>query len=207
MESKTPKQFIKLNGKPILMHSMLAFFNFDSSLKIILVLPESQISIWDTLCVEHHFTINHTVVVGGKERFFSVKNGLDAISSAGVVGIHDGVRPLVSKETISKCYAMAMEHGNAIPVVDVHETVRRMEGELSVTVPRSEFRLVQTPQCFDVDLLKSSFEAGYSESFTDDASVAEANGHKMNLVEGNRENIKITTPIDLKIAEALVVNN
>lgn len=207
MESKTPKQFIELKGKPILMHSILAFFNFDPSLKIILVLPESQISVWESLCVEHSFTINHEVVIGGKERFFSVKHGLDVITTPGVVGIHDGVRPLVSKETISKCYETAMEQGNAIPVVNVHETVRRIEGDLSVTVPRSEYRLVQTPQCFDVELLKSAYDLGFLESFTDDASVAEANGQQMNLVEGNRENIKITTPIDLKIAEALLVNN
>ena len=206
MESATPKQFIELKGKPILMHSILAFFRFDEHINIIVVLPENHISTWKTLCEKHDFKVNHEVVEGGEQRFFSVKNGLEPVSDNGVVAIHDGVRPLVSEGTLTRCFEEAEKKGNAIPVVNVHETLREVEAENSHTLPRGNYRLVQTPQCFEVKQIKKAFKQEYQSNFTDDASVAEAFGITINLVEGNRENIKITTPTDLLIAEALLVN-
>ena len=207
MESSTPKQFIELKGKPILIHSILAFLRFDSSIKITVVLPENQIPVWDTLCKKHNFKDTHEVVKGGLERFHSVKNGLNSIGEdIGLVAIHDGVRPLVSFETLARCYDGAENKGNAIPVIDIHETIRKINGNISQTVSRENYKLVQTPQCFDVRIIKTAFEQTYHPNFTDDASVAEANGATINLVEGNRENIKITTPSDLRIAEAFFVN-
>jgi len=206
MESSTPKQFIELKGKPILMHSILAFFRFDSSIKITVVLPKNQISIWKSLCTKHDFQITHRIVKGGPERFFSVKNGLNLISDGDVVAIHDGVRPLVSNSTLERCFTAADDRGNAIPVVDVYETIRKVDETSSSTVKRENYKLVQTPQCFNLKIIKKAFEQTYHPNFTDDASVAEANGIQIHLVEGNRENIKITTPEDLLMAETLFVN-
>jgi 2-C-methyl-D-erythritol 4-phosphate cytidylyltransferase len=206
MESETPKQFIELNGKPILIHSILAFFDFDASISIMVVLPENQISAWKTLCIKHNFQVPHKIIAGGNERFHSVKNGLDNLTGEGFVAIHDGVRPLVSRETLARCFDEAESKGNATPVVAVNETVRKAEKDESHTVPRSNYRLVQTPQCFSIELIKVAYYQDYTSNFTDDASVAEANGVQINLVEGNRENIKITTPTDLLVAEALLVD-
>ena len=154
MEFSTPKQFIELKGKPILMHSILAFFRFDSSIKITVVLPENQIIVWDTLCKKHNFNNAHEVVKGGLERFHSVKNGLNSIDEdGGVVAIHDGVRPLVSVETLARCYDGAEDRGNAIPVIDVHETIRKINGNISQSVSRESYKLVQTPQCFDLRVI------------------------------------------------------
>ena len=191
----------------LLIHSILAFLRFDSSIKITVVLPENQIPVWYTLCKKHNFKDTHEVVKGGLERFHSVKNGLNSIGEdIGLVAIHDGVRPLVSFETLARCYDGAENKGNAIPVIDIHETIRKINGNISQTVSRENYKLVQTPQCFDVRIIKTAFEQTYHPNFTDDASVAEANGATINLVEGNRENIKITTPSDLLIAEAFFVN-
>ncbi|MBL4624999.1 MAG: 2-C-methyl-D-erythritol 4-phosphate cytidylyltransferase [Flavobacteriales bacterium] len=206
MGSITPKQFIELNGKPILMYSILAFFDFDTSIETIIVLPENQLSKWERLCKQHSFQIPHRVVEGGSERFYSVKNGLDSISEEGLVAIHDGVRPLVNSNTIARCFEGAESEGNAVPVVGVYETIRKVEGNTSYTVSRNDYKLVQTPQCFKVDLIKAAFEQEYEPNFTDDASVAEANGVSIHLVEGNRENIKITTPSDLLVAEAFLAH-
>ena len=206
MESTTPKQFIELKGKPILMHSILAFFRFDEAINITVVLPEHQISVWKQLCEQHNFQIEHEVIKGGEERFHSVKNGLNVISEKGIVAIHDGVRPLVSKDTLTRCFEEAEKSGNAIPIVDILETIREVQQENSHAVSRDNYKLVQTPQCFDVELIKSAFKQEYQSNFTDDASVAEAFGIMINLVEGNRENIKITTPSDLLLAEALLVD-
>lgn len=206
MGSELPKQFIELNKKPILMHTISAFFNFDPNINLIVVLPEDQINFWQELCQKHKFDIKHQVVSGGKERFHSVKKGLNLVVD-GIVGIHDGVRPLVSKETLERCYAVASEKGNAIPVIDIVETIRKIEGNTSTTVNRADYKIVQTPQCFDTELLKKAYDQEYQTSFTDDASVVENICISINLVEGNRENIKVTTPIDLKIGEALIKKN
>lgn len=204
MGGELPKQFLPVGGKPVLMRTLEAFYACNPEMKIILVLPLSQQPYWARLCEEHCFSVPHTVAGGGETRYHSVKNGLAYVDSPGLVGVHDGVRPFVSQEVIARCYALAAEKKAVIPVIDVLETVRHLEGEGSTTVSRDEYKLVQTPQVFDADLLKQAYEQPYTPFFTDDASVVEAMGVPVHLAPGNRENIKITTPFDLKIAAALL---
>lgn len=203
MGSDLPKQFLPIGGKPVLMHTIEAFHYFDRTMKIILVLPQEQQTYWQELCAKHSFVIEHTVVDGGETRFHSVKNGLACVNS-GLVGVHDGVRPFVSPEVIKRCYELAAIKKAVIPVIDVVETVRHITETGSETVSRNDYKLVQTPQVFDAELLKQAYAQEYTPFFTDDASVVEAMGIPVCLVEGNRENIKITTPFDLKISSALV---
>ncbi len=204
MQSELPKQFIELNGLPTLMHTIKQFYLFDEQMEIRLVLPPNQFEVWKTLVSKHNFRIEHKLYAGGETRFHSVKNGLIGLSSNRIIAIHDGVRPLVSFETIRQTFKTAIEKGTAIPVIDVHETLRVIEGEYSKTVDRDKYKLVQTPQVFRSSVLLKAYEQSYKDKFTDDASVVEAAGENIFLVEGNRENIKITTPYDLIIAEALM---
>lgn len=207
MGSDVPKQFLPVGGVPVLMRTISRFAEAVPGLGIILVLPESQHGYWDSLCREHSFAVSHTVVNGGDTRFASSRNGLMAIpaDAQGLVGIHDGVRPFVSAEVICRCYDAACSHGAAIPVMPVTDTLRLVSPDGGGhNVLRSDYRVVQTPQVFDISLARRAFDRPYSESFTDDASVVEAAGHRVTMVEGNRENIKLTTPFDLKIAESLL---
>lgn len=204
MNSAVPKQFMLLNNKPVLMHSIEKFHQFDSAIKILVVLPETQIDEWKKLCLKHKFEIEHQLVAGGTERFYSVKNGLDAITNDGIVFIHDGVRPLVSMETIRLCLNATLEFGNAVPVLPVVESLRQVKFGHSKMVDRKHFVAIQTPQVFMIDEIKAAYAHGYDPSYTDDTSVLERTGTIIHLVEGNRENIKITHPIDLKVAEALL---
>lgn len=206
MGADLPKQFLPIGGKPVLMHTLEAFHAAFPTMKLILVLPKSQQTFWKQLCEKHAFAIAHQVADGGETRFHSVKNGLAWVETPALVGVHDGVRPFVSAEVIKRCYEQAAEKQAVIPVVDIVETVRHLEGEESVTVSRNEYKLVQTPQVFDADLLKRAYEQPYTSLFTDDASVVEAMGDKVWLTEGNRENIKLTTPFDMKIAETLIAD-
>ncbi|MCQ2221507.1 MAG: 2-C-methyl-D-erythritol 4-phosphate cytidylyltransferase, partial [Prevotella sp.] len=204
MGGDIPKQFLPIKGKPVLMRTIERFREFSASMGIILVLPKSQQEYWKELCRQYDFNVEYSIADGGETRFHSVQNGLALIpdNEQGVVGVHDGVRPFVSIETISRCYETAREVKAVIPVVPVVETLRHVgiEGE-DRNVLRSDYRLVQTPQTFDIQLLKEANKQEYRESFTDDASVVEGIGKKVEMVEGNRENIKITTPFDLAIAE------
>lgn len=204
MGSELPKQFLPIGGKPVLMRTLEAFHACNREIQLIVVLPHSQQEFWRTLCRKHRFTLPHVVVDGGETRFHSVKNGLALVEAPALVGVHDGVRPFVSREVIDRCYELAAEKRAVIPVIGVVETVRRMEGEKSVTVSRDDYRLVQTPQVFDAELLKAAYDQPYTPHFTDDASVVEAWGASVTLTPGNQENIKITTPFDLKIAAALI---
>lgn len=206
MGSDIPKQFLPIGGKPVLMRTIERFRDYSADLRIILVLPQAQQDYWQQLCNEYHFNVEYQLADGGETRFHSVQNGLALIpdDAEGVVGVHDGVRPFPSIEVIRNCYETARERKAVIPVIPVVETVRHLEGEKSVTVPRSDYRLVQTPQCFDIQLLKSANKQPFNDGFTDDASVVEAFGFHITLVDGNRENIKITTPYDMKIAEVLM---
>lgn len=203
MGTELPKQFLPVGGKPVLMRTLETFYAYDPAMQIILVLPHSQQDYWKGLCAEYRFSIPHLLADGGETRFHSVKNGLALVSGSGLVGVHDGVRPFVSREVIARCYERAAEAKAVVPVIDVVETVRRLEGEGSSTVNREEYKLVQTPQVFDAELLKRAYGQPYSPSFTDDASVVEAMGIPVVLTAGNRENIKITTPFDLQVAKAL----
>lgn len=204
MGSDLPKQFLPIGGKPVLMHTLEVFRRYDAMLQIVLVLPREQQDFWKQLCREHGFTVDHTVADGGETRFHSVKNGLQCVQAPGLVGVHDGVRPFVSVEVIRRCYNLAEQHKAVIPVIDVVETLRHLTAEGSETVSRNDFKLVQTPQVFDVDLLKQAYAQEFTPFFTDDASVVEAMGIPVYLAEGNRENIKITTPFDLKVGSALL---
>ena len=201
MGGDVPKQFLAINGKPILMHTIEAFRKALDGIEIILVLPADQHEYWQKLCQDYNFCSPELIAKGGETRFHSVKNGLALLpdDEDAVVGIHDGVRPFVSKETIQRCYAAAAGGRAVVPVVPVVETIRQIlpDGK-SITRPRDEYRLVQTPQTFPLVMLKKAYEQSYSETFTDDASVVEAMGEEILMVEGNRENIKITTPSDLK---------
>ena len=201
-----PKQFALVAGRPVLMHTIARFHEADPLLGIIVVLPADQHDYWNDLCREHDFRIEHTVVSGGETRFHSSQNGLRAIPDDvdGVVGIHDGVRPFVSVEVIRRCYAEARRSGSAIPVVPVVDTLRIVgEGNGSHNVDRSQFRAVQTPQVFTIGLLREAFRQQWRPEFTDDASVVEGIGVKIGMVEGNRENVKLTTPLDMLVAEEL----
>ncbi len=203
MGGDIPKQFLPIGGKPVLMRTIERFREYSAELQIIVVLPKSQQEYWHELCGQYAFGVEYTLADGGETRFHSVKNGLDMIpdDTDGVVGVHDGVRPFPSVSVIAACYGKAREVGAVIPVTPVVETLRHVSGK---NVLRSDYMLVQTPQTFDIQLLKKAFKQPYTDAFTDDASVVEVFGHKVFTVEGNRENIKITTPFDLKIAETLV---
>ena len=207
MGSSGPKQFLLRCGKPVLMHTIEAFHSYSTSLEIILVLPEEQQTHWKELCEEYGFTTPHTVVSGGSTRFESSRNGISAIpdDADGVVGIHDGVRPLVSAAVIDRCYESARENYAAIPVMPLTDTLRFVgESGCGRNVLRSDYVIVQTPQVFDIALAKRAFSLPYKESFTDDASVVEDLGCQVSVVEGCRENIKLTTPFDMKVAEAIL---
>mgnify|MGYP002853405635 FL=1 len=218
MGSDVPKQFLPIGGVPVLMHTIRRFRSYSDALNIILVLPKEQHAYWAELCQTYHFEERYEITTGGVTRFHSIQNGLQLIpdDAQGVVAVHDGVRPFPSLEVIDRCFAAARTSGAAIPVVPVVETLRHIGTPIrltqggnevaieSVTVPRSDYRLVQTPQAFDIQLHKRAYAQPYNERFTDDASVVEHLGHPIALVEGNRENIKITTPFDLVVAEAML---
>ena len=206
MGSDIPKQFLPIGGKPVLMRTLERFREYSPTLQIILVLPKAQQDYWHKLCKDYDFKVEYVLANGGETRFHSVQNGLTKIpdDAEGVVGVHDGVRPFPSIDVIRNCYETARTAKAVIPVIPVVETVRHLQGNSSETVPRSDYRLVQTPQTFDIQLLKAANKQPYNDGFTDDASVVEAFGFNITLVEGNRENIKITTPYDLKIAEVLI---
>ena len=203
MGGDIPKQFLPIGGRPVLMRTIERFREYSANLQIILVLPKSQQDYWHALCEEHKFQVDYLLADGGETRFHSVQNGLALIpdDAEGVVGVHDGVRPFVSVEVIHACFWRARHAEAVIPVIPVVETLRHVtEG----TKPRDEYRLVQTPQVFSIQLLKAANRQKYTHDFTDDASVVESYGHTITLVDGNRENIKITTPYDIIVAEAII---
>lgn len=213
MGGDIPKQFLPIGSKPVLMRTLERFREYSADLQIILVLPEAQQAYWHQLCHQYNFDIDYLLANGGATRFHSVQSGLALIpdDAQGVVGVHDGVRPFPSVEVIRNCYETARHKKAVIPVIPVVETLRHLipspntlHPSPSKTVPRGDYRLVQTPQTFDIQLLKAANKQPYNDGFTDDASVVESFGFEITLVDGNRENIKITTPYDLKIAEVLL---
>lgn len=209
MGGEIPKQFLPIGGKPVLMRTIERFHEYDPALKIILVLPKDQQEFWQELCRKHDFKIMHQVANGGETRFQSSKNGLALIpdEDEGVVAIHDGVRPFVSTDVIERCFDAARDDFAAIPVVPVTDTLRYIDRGHGHNVLRDHFRSVQTPQCFDLSLAKQAFDQPYRETFTDDASVIESLGCQVTMVEGNRQNLKLTTPFDMMIAELLIHNS
>ncbi len=206
MKYDIPKQFIVFNGKPILMHTIEKFKLYNNNIEIILVLPEKQVEYWSDLCKKYEFNTPIKIVFGGKTRFHSVKNGLDTIpkDEKSTIAIHDGVRPLVSKNMIKRCFSVAKEKGNAIPILPMTDSLRRVENGKSQIVNRDLYKTVQTPQVFENQIVLKSYEQEFSTEFTDDASVIEQAGFEVYLTEGEKKNIKITTQEDLDLASFLI---
>jgi len=213
MGADLPKQFIPIGGKPVLMYTMQAFYDWDPTIELILVLSEEHQEYWKMLCKELNNRISHHIVNGGNTRFHSVKNALDYLSEElgisperkkkGWIAVHDGVRPFPAGEVINNCFNSAEQVGNAVPVIPIVDSIRVITEEGSYPVDRSELYAVQTPQVFHSDILMNAYLQEYSPGFTDDASVVEAYGTNIHIVPGNRENIKITTPFDLLVAKAI----
>jgi 2-C-methyl-D-erythritol 4-phosphate cytidylyltransferase len=205
MGHELPKQFIEVLGLPILMHTINKFDRvFGNDDQIILVLPESHVAFWESLCAKHTFNVSHQIAFGGKTRFDSVKNGLNLCSNSGIVGIHDGVRPLISESLIASCYDHASKNGSALPVHAISQSLRKVDGDSSQPLDRTGVVEVQTPQCFRVDRIKTAYDTEFQAAFTDDATVFELAGNSVSLMTGEATNLKITTPSDLKIAEAIL---
>ncbi|HTH82727.1 MAG TPA: 2-C-methyl-D-erythritol 4-phosphate cytidylyltransferase [Mucilaginibacter sp.] len=208
MQSAVPKQFLLLNGLPVLMHTLLAFYNSESKPQLILVLPAGFHEHWEQLCAMHNFMVPHQLVNGGETRFHSVKNGLNLVPDHAdtLIAVQDAVRPLTSSTIIDYAYQHAAKHGNAITAVKSRDSVRQLKGDTSVHLNREEIYLIQTPQTFQLAQLKNAYRQDYHTKFTDDASVVEETGIKINLVNGDHQNIKITFPEDIAIAELLLKN-
>jgi 2-C-methyl-D-erythritol 4-phosphate cytidylyltransferase len=204
MNSPVPKQFLKLDGKPILLHSINQFFDTVPNIEIVLVLPHEYLKFWEALCAEYMFHKPVRIAYSGESRFHSVKNGLELVTEDSVVAIHDAVRPLVSSKTILATYKAAEMYGNAVPAIPINDSIRQIESTRTIAVDRSRYCATQTPQCFRSEIIKKAYQQEYKYTFTDDAMVVEALGEDIRLVDGNPENIKITSPKDLLIAEVLL---
>jgi len=197
-----PKQFLCLNGIPVIMHTINKFATFTKT--IIVTLPEQYFDYWEEMQHKYSFHIPHTVVAGGETRFYSVKNALEYLQNSGLVAIHDAVRPFVSPNLIKFCFDHAEKYGNAVAAIPLKNSLRMGSHSKNKGVERSDFFAVQTPQVFDCDIIKKSYAQAFNPKFTDDASVVEAFGYDINLVDGEELNFKITTPTDLMIAENLI---
>ena len=204
MGTAVPKQFLELNGKPVLYHTIQAFITALPSVHLILVLPEHQISYAQMILASFPERIDLSIVAGGATRFQSVANGINGIPEDAIVFVQDGVRPLISTDLIKRCYLQAVEKGSAIPCIPVADSVRIVKNEESEPVDRSKLRIIQTPQTFRASILLPALRQPYQESFTDEATVVEHFGQQVYLIEGEKSNIKITTPEDMLIAEALI---
>lgn len=206
IKSSLPKQFIEINGKPILLHTLEAFYRYSEKVSIVLVLPEDDFALWEKICKKFNFNKPLLLQKGGETRFQSVRNGLDQMTGEGLVAIHDGVRPLVSEDIIGASFRLAAIHQCAVAAVRLKESIRMTDQDNTKAVDRSRFRMIQTPQTFNLQLIKKAYLIKEDPSLTDDASVAERAGHLISLFEGSYENIKVTTAEDLVIAEALLTN-
>lgn len=203
MGGSIPKQFLLLNDKPILMHTIEHIHAFDPSAELIVTLPQDYLKDWDEMCQKYAFDIPHEVISGGEERFDSIKNALGK-ATGDWIAVHDGVRPFIRKSVLNQLLLEVKSHRAVIPVIPVKETLRIADGENNATVQRDHYRIVQTPQVFEAKLLKKAYEQKYVTSFTDDASVVESIGSRVHLIPGNDENIKITTPLDLSLAALIL---
>lgn len=203
MQNVIAKQFLLLKNKPILMHTLEAFYSSSFKPEIILVLHPDLHQNWDSLCKEYNFNLPHLVVKGGEQRFHSVRNGLMSIRGEGIVAIHDGVRPFISPALIDRSFEQAEQVGNAIACVKAIDSIRRIKNGESKTINREEIVLVQTPQTFEISQLRKGYSQHYRSKFTDDASVVQKAGFKINLIEGERNNLKITYPEDLILANKI----
>jgi 2-C-methyl-D-erythritol 4-phosphate cytidylyltransferase len=203
MESELPKQFLRLGNKPVLLHTLERFFAFDPTAQLLLTLPKDWVSYWQTILDDYNIQIPHELVDGGLERFHSIQNALDKCTGD-QIAIHDGVRPLVSLATIERCFTGLNNATAVVPVMGLKDSIRTGVFEKSESVDRTQYFLVHTPQCFEAKTIKKAYLQGFNPRFTDDASVVEAIGVCPLLVLSNEENIKITSPIDLKILSAIL---
>ena len=203
MQSKIPKQFLKVNNKSLILYSIEAFLNHPGIDEVILVLNKEFHNLWDQIYNEQKISYPLTLVTGGPSRFDSVKNGLTQVHSAGLVAIHDGVRPFPSQDLIERCFREAAQFGTAIPAIPVNDTLRKIEGKSSSPINRHPYRMIQTPQCFISSIIIEAYQVQAQDIFTDDSSVVEKAGHTIHLIEGEPNNIKITTPVDLRLAEVM----
>ncbi len=207
MGATLPKQFMLLQEYPVIFHTIRQFIHYSENIRVVVVLNQANVLYFEDLCRQYQFHFPVQLVVGGETRFHSVKNGLNAIAdNTALVAIHDAARPLVSNDTIQRAFQKANESGAAVPVVPLNESLRELSGNENKAVSRENYRIIQTPQCFQVDLIKKAFETDYSPEFTDDATVMEKAGYQIQLVEGNPENIKLTVPSDFQLAEAILKN-
>lgn len=204
LNSDKPKQLVEINGKPLLMRTFEAFNFLKNKAHFVLILNPYLIGEWKQLCRTHQFEFNHEIVEGGPKRFHSVKSGLNLVPNNSMVAIHDAVRPFVSEQVVINCFSTAQRKGNAIPAVSINDSVREIDASINWRVDRNKYKIIQTPQTFVSDMIKRAYLQSFHEKFTDDASVLESTGEKINLVEGNIENIKITTPHDLYYASAML---
>jgi 2-C-methyl-D-erythritol 4-phosphate cytidylyltransferase len=204
MDAAVPKQFMLLSGKPVLMHTIRRFFEADPGTEVIIVLPANETGTWKELCVQHSFDIPHHVAKGGETRFQSVKNALEWVKEKSLIAVHDGARPFVSIDLITRSFSEAEQYGNAVPVIPLNESIRSIANAGNKIADRDSFVMVQTPQCFSSEILVDAYRADYRNEFTDDASVVESLGQSIHLIEGERENIKITFPVDFTIGEAIL---
>jgi len=204
LKSDVPKQFIELDNKPLLMHTAETFSKHIQVNKVVIVVPNGHITYWKELCDQYQFSVPHHVIEGGPQRFHSVMRGLTMIPNGALVAIHDAVRPFVSKKLINEGFNIASRKGNAVPVINISESMREVSGSLSKAVNRDYFKKVQTPQFFHSTHIKKAYQQPYDERFTDDATVLESSGKQIFLFEGDPLNIKITTFVDLKLAELLI---
>lgn len=208
MGAPIPKQFLEVGGAPILMHTLNRFVAFDAAIRLVVVLHPDYVEFWRSLCEKHDYRVPHTIVAGGSERFFSVQKAIQSLAETedAIVGIHDAVRPMVSVATLKRCYETAQSTGSAVPCILVNDSMRMVDANGNRSIDRSSLRIIQTPQCFSLSLLRRAFTQDYRLAFTDDASVVEALGESIELVEGNRENIKVTTPEDMHWLNVLLTN-
>jgi 2-C-methyl-D-erythritol 4-phosphate cytidylyltransferase len=201
-----PKQFLELKGKPVIMHTAEAFYKYDPQMEFIIVLASDKVAFWNDLKKKHAFQIPHKIAIGGATRFHSVKNGLQKVEKGNIVAVHDAARPFVSQDTIKQCFNTAEKEGNCIPTLDIAESVRMANGNTNTSINRLDIKIVQTPQIAKLEIFKKAFLQDYQPEFTDEAKVLENAGYKINIIQGNQENIKITTPFDWKIAMAIIDN-
>jgi len=204
MQSVVPKQFIKLDGKPVLIHSISRFSECGLDPEIIIALPADQFTVWEEIAKENKLSTPVKIIEGGETRYHSVKNALQLVTENGLVAVHDAVRPLVSTKTILAAFRDAEMYGNAVPAIPLNDSIRKIEDGKSMAVDRSRYCIIQTPQCFKTSILKKAYQKEYKLTFTDDASVVEASGVQIHLIDGTPENIKITNPQDLIVAEAIL---
>lgn len=201
MGTELPKQFLELDGMPVVMRSIEAFARFDAGMKIFVVLPQEHFNTWGKLCIKYHFKIPHQIVPGGDTRYDSVSHAVEMVQGEGLIAVHDGVRPLVSIDLIQRCFDMAEKMGSAVPASEIVESIRQRTDHGTKSVNRNDFFTVQTPQIFNSIVLKMAYRKAQPDNYTDDASLVDSFGIAVNIIEGERRNIKITNPVDLKVAE------